>query len=70
MNLNEYPKDAQLKKVTADRSIPASRSQRERVEKMIMLGIPAENPRNSIAVTRGWKKDERASFHDLPVTSP
>ncbi len=35
------------------RSTPTSRSQADSVENTSMNGSPAENPRNSIATTRG-----------------
>lgn len=60
-NLKEYPSAAQLKKVTADRLTPASRSQTESVEKIRRMGIPAENPRNSMATARGLVKEAKES---------
>jgi hypothetical protein len=56
-NLNEYPSAAQLKKVTADLSTPASLSQRDRDEKINNMGRPAENPKKTMVTTLGWKKD-------------
>jgi hypothetical protein len=52
-NLNEYPSAAQLKKVTADRSTPASLSHKERDEKINYMGRPAENPKKTMVTTRG-----------------
>jgi hypothetical protein len=52
-NLNEYPRAAQLKKVTAERSTPASNSHADKVENISKMGMPAENPRNSMVMTRG-----------------
>ncbi len=43
------------KKPMALRLISSSRSQAERVAKISRNGRPAENPRNSIAITRGWR---------------
>ena len=56
-NLKEYPKAAQLKKVTADRSIPASRNHNESEEKINRSGTPAEKPRNNMVMTRGCPND-------------
>jgi len=53
INLNEYPRAAQLKKVTADLLTPASRSHMESVEKIRRIGTPAENPRKSMVKTLG-----------------
>jgi len=52
-NLKEYPRAAQLKKVTADRSTPASLSHRDRDEKINNRGRPAENPKKSMVTTLG-----------------
>ena len=60
-NLNEYPRAAQLKNVTTARSIPASRSHRESEEKINSRGSPAENPKNSMVITRGWVNPFTAS---------
>jgi hypothetical protein len=43
-NLNEYPKAAQLKNVTALRSTPASNSHSDSEEKINKIGKPAEKP--------------------------
>ena len=53
MNLNEYPRAAQLKKVTEALSTPASLSHRERDEKIRRRGRPAENPNASMVNTLG-----------------
>ena len=45
----------QEKKPISVRLMSASRSQIERVEKISKNGRPAENPRNSMASTRGWR---------------
>ncbi len=45
----------QLKKPISVRLMSASRSQIERVEKISRNGRPAENPRNNMASTRGWR---------------
>lgn len=63
--MNEYPRAAQLKKVTAARCTPASRSQADRVEKISRMGIPAENPRSSMVIVRGWSQARKASFQLL-----
>ena len=63
-NLKEYPRAAQLKNVTAARSTPASRNQAERVEKIRRMGIPAENPRNNMVMTRGCVQLLIVSFQD------
>jgi len=62
-NLKEYPSAAQLKNVTAALSTPASRNQRDREEKIRRSGIPAENPRNNMVATRGWKNARSESRH-------
>jgi hypothetical protein len=64
-NLKEYPKAAQLKNVTVARSTPASRNQADRVEKINKIGIPAENPRSSMEITRGWSQAWKISFQSL-----
>jgi len=53
INLKEYPRAAQLKKVTVLRLTPASLSQIERVKKINENGIPAEKPRKSMATALG-----------------
>ncbi len=53
-NLKEYPRAAQLKNVTVDRSTPASRSQTDSVLNMSSMGRPAEKPRKSMVSARGW----------------
>ena len=55
-NLKEYPRAAQLKNVTVDRSTPASRSQTDSVLNMSSIGRPAEKPRKSMASARGWTR--------------
>ena len=55
-NLNEYANAAQLKNVTDLRSTPASPSHNDREEKISNSGIPAENPKNNMVITRGCKK--------------
>ena len=52
-NLKEYPRAAQLKKVTADLSTPASLSHKDRDEKINNMGKPAENPKKSMVTTLG-----------------
>ena len=52
-NLNEYPNAAQLKNVTAVRSTPASRNHNPNEENISRRGIPADNPKNNIVITRG-----------------
>ena len=52
-NLNEYPRAAQLKKVTAERETPASLNQSDKLEKMSSIGMPAENPSNNMIHTEG-----------------
>jgi hypothetical protein len=52
-NLNEYPNAAQEKKVTADRSTPASLSHKDKEEKINKRGMPAEKPKKSMVITRG-----------------
>lgn len=54
-NLKEYPNAAQLKKVTADRSIPASLNQRPKEENISNNGMPAEKPKKSMVITLGCK---------------
>jgi hypothetical protein len=54
-NLKEYPRAAQEKNVTADRSTPASLSHRDREEKISKMGSPAENPKKTMVMTRGWQ---------------
>ena len=44
----------QEKKPMVLRSMPASRSQNERVEKISRKGRPAEKPRKAMATTRRW----------------
>ena len=51
-NLKEYPSAAQLKKVTALRSTPASPSHSDKDEKISKIGMPAENPMASRHNTR------------------
>ena len=63
-NLKEYPNAAQLKKVTAARSTPASRNHTDRVEKINKIGIPAENPRKSMAIALGCIQTLRLSLQD------
>jgi len=63
-NLKEYPRAAQLKKVTVDLLTPASVSQTERVEKISRIGIPAEKPRNSMVMTLGWVQAVIVAAHD------
>jgi hypothetical protein len=60
-NLNEYPRAAQLKKVTVDRPTPASLSHKDRDEKINNMGRPAENPKKIMVTTLGWKKDRTDS---------
>jgi hypothetical protein len=63
-NLKEYPKAAQLKKVTADLSTPASRNQTDKVENINKIGIPAENPRKSMAIALGCIQARKLSAQD------
>ncbi len=42
--------------MTAERWTPASRSQRDREEKISRMGSPALNPKKSMVTTRGWAK--------------
>lgn len=62
MNLKEYPRAAQLKKVTVLLLTAASLSQMDRVKKVNENGIPAEKPRKNIATTRGCNQTAKASF--------
>src|SRR5574343_1579954 len=59
-NLKEYPNAAQLKKVTALLSMPASPNHRDKLEKISRIGIPAENPKNSMIKARRSKKARKA----------
>ena len=70
-NLKEYPRAAQLKYVTTERSTPASRNHSDSDEKINRIGTPAENPKNSMVITRGWRKARRVSikFHFSTVKS-
>ena len=62
-NLNEYPRAAQLKKVTALLSIPASPNHKDKLEKINRIGIPAEKPKNSMINARRSKNAVKADFH-------
>ena len=55
ITLMEYMMPIQLKKPISVRLMSASRSHTESVEKISRNGRPAENPRNSMAITRGWR---------------
>tara|TARA_B100000614_G_scaffold244110_1_gene247940 strand:- start:11 stop:283 length:273 start_codon:yes stop_codon:yes gene_type:complete len=59
--LNEYPKAAQEKKVTADRSTPASRNHSDKEENISKIGTPAENPKKSMVITLGCQNAARDS---------
>jgi hypothetical protein len=58
-NLKEYPKAAQLKKVTALRSTPASSIHNDRDEKISNSGNPAEKPSKTITHTRRCPNNAR-----------
>ncbi len=47
--------------MTAERWIPASRSQSDRDEKISRMGSPALNPKKSMVTTLGWEKFLAAS---------
>src|SRR5699024_10288379 len=65
ININEYPNAAQLNMVTTPRSMPAALNHNERLEKISKMGIPAENPKNSMIITRESRYALAASTHDF-----
>lgn len=53
ITLMEYVIPIQLKKPIVDNDTPTSRSHADNVEKTSKNGNPAENPRNTMPITRG-----------------
>lgn len=69
MNLNEYPRAAQEKYVTAERATPASLSHSDSEEKIRRMGSPAENPKNNMVIDLLSRKTFMESIHDLLAIS-